>query len=430
MSKQFDVIVYGATGFTGSLVARYLAAEPESALGSASALKWAVAGRSEAKLQQIKEQLKTKLPEVAPELIDALPVVVADSGDEQSLVQMVQQAKVVVSLVGPYKLYGELLVKACAEHGVHYCDLTGEIVWIEEMTRKYAAAAAKSGAVLVNCCGFESIPSDLTTFLVADRIQSKFNSATSAVDLFFTDLKGEASGGTLASVFTIMETSTSKQLLASRNPFFLTDEKTMAQKQAANLVGPNTSSIAVRYDKAMGFWHSLFVGGSVNQAVVHRSNHRLHDKYGSKFVYRERLAIGGLFMQLLATFGTIVVSTMLYFGWTRALLKRLARAPGQGPSEESMVQGYFIAEAAGYSDDGKLAVKAKTVGSGDPGYRLTSRLISECVFCLAKGEFGDATSLPGGFYTPASALGHKLADRLQTKKFITFELKDVAKSSS
>ncbi|GMF20014.1 unnamed protein product [Phytophthora fragariaefolia] len=425
MTKRFDVIVYGATGFTGSLVARYLAAEPESALGSAAGLKWAVAARSEAKLQQLKEQLKTKLPDVSPELLDALPCVVADSGDEQSLVQMVRQTKVVVSLVGPYKLYGELLVKACAENGVHYCDLTGEIVWIEDMTRKYAAAAKASGAVLVNCCGFESIPSDLTTFLVADRIQSKLNSATSAVDFYFTDLKGEASGGTLASVFAIMETSTSKQLLASRNPFFLTDEKTIAEKQAAGLVKPNTSGIAVRYDKAMGFWHSMFVGGSVNQAVVHRSNHRLQDIYGSKFVYRERMAIGGLFMQVLATLGTVIVGTMLYFGWTRALLKTLARAPGQGPSEESMLQGYFVAEAAGYSSDGKLAVKAKAVGSGDPGYRLTSRLISECAFCLAKGEFGAAPSLRGGFYTPASAFGHKLADRLHTKKFITFELKDM-----
>ncbi|KAL3658451.1 hypothetical protein V7S43_016584 [Phytophthora oleae] len=425
MSKPFDVIVYGATGFTGSLVARYLAAEQESAPSNPSAVKWAVAARSEAKLAQVKQQLKEKLPEVKPELIDAIPVVLADSSNEESLVKMVRQTKVVVSLVGPYKLYGELLVKACAENGVHYCDLTGEIVWIEEMTVKYAAAAAKTGAVLVNCCGFESIPSDLTTFLVTDHIQKKYNSSTSTVNFYFTDFKGEASGGTLASVFTIMETSTSKQLLASRNPFFLTDEKTIAEKKQAGLVKPNTSGISVRYDKAMGYWHSLFIGGSVNQAVVHRSNYRLGNKYGSNFVYSERMAIGGLFMQLLATFGTVLVSTMLYFGWTRALLKRLARAPGQGPSEESMQQGYFVAEAAGYSEDGKLAVMAKTVGSGDPGYRLTSRLISECAFCLAKGEFGEAKSLKGGFYTPASAFGHKLADRLHTKKFITFVLKDV-----
>uniref|UniRef100_M4BEZ3 Saccharopine dehydrogenase NADP binding domain-containing protein n=1 Tax=Hyaloperonospora arabidopsidis (strain Emoy2) TaxID=559515 RepID=M4BEZ3_HYAAE len=423
--KRFDVIIYGATGFTGSLVARYLAAESESAISNPSAIKWALAARSATKLTQVKEQLKTKLPEVDSSLIDAIPVVVADSSNEESLVQMVQQTKVVVSLVGPYKLYGELLIKACAENGVHYCDLTGEIVWIDEMVSAYASSAAKTGAVLVNCCGFESIPSDLTTFLVSDYIQQTHHSSTGVIDLYFTGMKGEASGGTLASVFAIMDTSSTKQLRASRNPFFLTDEKTIAGKKAAGLIGPNMSGILVRYDKIMRAWHSLFIGGSVNQAIVHRSNYLLQNQYGNNFVYRERIAIGGFLTQVLVTIGTIIVTTVLYFGWTRALLKHLVRAPGQGPSEESMLQGYFVADAVGYSDDGKLKVRAKVVGSGDPGYRLTSRLVSECAFCLAKDEFGKSTCLEGGFYTPASAFGHKLADRLQKKKLITFELKDV-----
>lgn len=424
MSTPFDVIVYGATGFTGSIVTHYLLTESESALTDHVAVKWALAARSKAKLMQLKDQLKQKLPEIAPGRIDDIPILVADSHDEESLIKLVQSTKVVMSLVGPYKLYGELLVKACAEHGVHYCDLTGEIIWIKDMMAKYAAAATTSGAILVNCCGFESIPSDLTTFLVADRIRQKYHSATSTIDLYYTDLKGEASGGTLASVFAIMETSTTQHLVASRNPFFLTDEPTMAEKQQMKVVAPNTSGLGVRYDKALGLWHSWFVGATVNQAVVHRSNYLLQHKYGNAFVYRERLAMGGLCMQVVTTIATIVVGTMLYFGWTRALLKRLAPAPGQGPSEKSMLQGYFVAQAVGYADDGKLAVKANVVGSGDPGYRLTSRLISECAFCLAKGEFNGTETLKGGFYTPASAFGHKLADRLQKKKFITFELKD------
>jgi short subunit dehydrogenase-like uncharacterized protein len=421
--KAFDVVVFGATGFTGSLVARYLAAEAESALGgSPDTLKWAIAGRSEAKLRQVKQTLKDKVPEVAPELIDALPTVVADSADEQSLVAMVKQTKVVLSLVGPYTLYGSLLVKACAENGVHYCDLTGEILWVSDMVAKYQTAAEKSGAILINCCGFESIPSDLTAFLIADKIQEKYNSKTSQVDLYFSTLKGEASGGTLATIFTMMETSTSKQLIASRNPFFLTDAVTMATKKEERLVGANTGSMAIKHDKTMGLWSSFFVGASVNQAIVHRSNFLLHGKYGDKFVYRERMAIGGLFAQIVATLGIAVVGVMLYFWPTRALLKRLARSPGEGPSEESMRDGYFIVDAAGYSEDGKLAVKAKTIGTGgDPGYRLTSRIISECAMCLAKGEVAAAK---GGFYTPASALGHHLAGRLERKKFVKFELKE------
>ncbi|KAI9992684.1 hypothetical protein PInf_014551 [Phytophthora infestans] len=253
---------------------------------------------------------------IAPELIDAIPVVVADSGSEESLAMMVQQSKV----VGPWWALQALRVNCWSRFVLRRRALlrpNGEIVWIEEMTAKYAAIAAKTERYW-SIAAIESIPSDVTTFLVADRIQKKFNSATS----------------TLCRYGDVDE----QQLLASRNPFFLTDEKTIAEKQQAGL----------------------------------------------------------------------------------------RRAPGQGPSEESMLQGYFVAEAAGYTDDGKLAVKAKTVGSGDPGYRLTSRLISECAFCLAKDEFGDAKSLKGGFYTPASAFGHKLADRLQTKKFITFELKDMA----
>ncbi|CAH0481931.1 unnamed protein product [Peronospora belbahrii] len=232
MEQRYHVIVYGATGFTGSLVTRYLITESESALTNPKALKWAIAARSEAKLSKIKEILKTKLPTVAPQLIDSIPVIVANSKDKESLVEMVQQTKVLVSLVGPYKLYGELLIKACVDNGVHYCDLTGEIVWIEEMTAKYAAIAAKTGAVVVNCCGFESIPSDITTYLICDRIQQKLNSYTSKVDIYYTKLKGEPSGGTLASIFAIMETSSTKQLLASQNPFFLTDEKTIEEKKS------------------------------------------------------------------------------------------------------------------------------------------------------------------------------------------------------
>ena len=181
-NPTFDLIVYGATGFTGSLVARYLALDPESTVSNPAALKWAMAARSKPKLMQTKEQLKTKLPELAAHLIDAIPTIVADSNEAISLVEMVQQTKVIVSLVGPYKLYGELLVKACAENGVHYCDLTGEIVWMDEMTAKYAAAARATGARLVNCCGFESIPSDLTTYLISDRIQQKHKMQTSTID--------------------------------------------------------------------------------------------------------------------------------------------------------------------------------------------------------------------------------------------------------
>uniref|UniRef100_K3XAR7 Saccharopine dehydrogenase NADP binding domain-containing protein n=1 Tax=Globisporangium ultimum (strain ATCC 200006 / CBS 805.95 / DAOM BR144) TaxID=431595 RepID=K3XAR7_GLOUD len=421
MAKQFDVIVFGATGFTGALVARYLLQEPETALGATGGLKWALAARSASKLASVKDELKTKVPSVAPEAIDAIPTVIANSGDEASLVAMVRQTKVVLSIVGPYKLYGSLLVKACAENGVHYCDLTGEVLWIDEMVAKYEAAARESGAILVNCCGFESIPSDITTFLLADDIKQKHGSDTSEIDLYFTKLKGEASGGTLASVFAVIETSSSKDLARSRHPFLLTDERTRADKEVQGLVKPNATSAKITYDNVLKKWSSLFIGGSVNQAIVHRSNYLLQGLYGKNFVYRERQVVGGYWKNLFATVGVALLGIALYFRWTRALIKRIAPSPGQGPSEEVMKNGFFVAESVGYNADSKAVVKAKTVGSGDPGYSLTSKLISECAICLAKDEFG-RTKLPGGFYTPASAFGHKIAKRLDSKKYITFQL--------
>lgn len=422
--KQFDLIVFGATGFTGTLVARYLLQAPEAAIDAPKTLKWALAARSASKLEDVKAILKEKVPSVAADVVDAIPTVIADSGDEASLVAMVKQTKVVLSVVGPYKHYGSLLVKACAENGVHYCDLTGEVLWIEEMVHKYQAIAQKTGAILVNCCGFESIPSDITTFLIVDVIKDIHNTETSKIDLYFTKIKGEASGGTLASVFAVMETSTSQDLNRSRHPFFLTDDKTRAAKEALGLVAPNATSAKVEYDSVLNKWSSLFIGGSVNQAIVHRSNYLLKGLYGDKFVYRERLVAGGYWKNLFATIGVAVIGFLLYFRFTRALLKRIVPAPGQGPSEDVMKDGFFIAESAGYTADGKAVVKATTVGSGDPGYSLTSKLISECAFCLAKDEFGSAT-LPGGFYTPASAFGHKIAKRLDSKKYITFKLEKI-----
>lgn len=425
LTKQFDVIVFGATGFTGALIARYLLQESESAVGAPKALKWALAARSQSKLDAAKQALKAKVPSVDAAVIDAVPTVIADSSDEASLVAMVRQTKVVISVVGPYKLYGSLLVKACAENGVHYCDLTGEVLWIEEMVAKYAAVAQKSGAILINCCGFESIPSDITTFLVTDAIKEKHKSTTSKVALYFTKLKGEASGGTLASVFTMMETSSAKDLNRSRNPFFLTDDATRKDKAADALIKANAASPKVEFDSVLKKWSSLFIGGSVNQAIVHRSNFLLKGLYGDKFVYRERQSIGGYWKNLFATMGMGVLGIFLYFSLTRALLKRIGPSPGEGPSEESMKNGFFIAESVGYKADGTAVIKATTVGSGDPGYSLTSKLISECAFCLAKGELNDAVSVTGGFYTPASALGHNLAKRLDSKKYITFKLEDL-----
>lgn len=418
MSKPYDIVVFGATGFTGALIARYLLQSPESSV------TWAIAGRNAAKLESVKQELKQKLPHVDAATINAVPVLVADSSDEAQLTQLVKQAKVVLTVVGPYKLYGELLVKVCAENGVHYCDLAGETIWIDAMIAKYEAAARKSSAIIVNCCGFESVPSDLTTLVLADAVKKTTNAPPSEVTLAFTSLVGEASGGTLASVFTILETSTNAELAKARDPYLLTDDETRAKHKTSGLTKKNAGSLALKKEKDLGKWSSFFVGGSVNQTVVHRSNYLQKNAYGEQFVYRERGAIGGWFAQLGMTLGVMIGGVLLYFSLTRALIKKLAPKPGQGPSEEVMANGKFVAKAVAYDQSGKLAARATVVGAGDPGYGMTSKVITECAICLAKREFTDA-NLTGGFYTTASAFGHHLVKRLQDKQIMTFDVQSV-----
>ncbi|DBA05069.1 TPA: hypothetical protein N0F65_000757, partial [Lagenidium giganteum] len=424
-TKQFDIVIYGATGFTGELVARYFLSQSETDLTDASAIKWAIAGRNKAKLEKVKEELKHKLPSVSSVVIDQIPVVVADSGNEDAVVAMVRSTRCVLSLVGPYAIYGSLLVKACAENGVHYCDLTGEVVWIEQMIEKYQAVAQQTGARLIHCCGFESVPSELSTMLAAETVIAKTSKAPSEVSMYFTEIQGEASGGTCASVFAMLETSTNDQLLRSQNPFFLTDEATRNDKRA--LVSANSSKMLMRYERDLKSWSSFFIGGSVNMAVVHRSNYLQKNRYGDKFVYRERLAAGNFFFKALATIGTAFLGVFLYFSWTRALLKRIAPAPGQGPSETVMKNGFFTSKALGYDQEHKLASRVSVRGVGDPGYSLTSKIISECAFCLVKGEYSDksAAGTTGGFYTPASAIGPALAKRLNDKQLMLFNTRVV-----
>jgi short subunit dehydrogenase-like uncharacterized protein len=436
MDHQFDVVVFGATGFTGALAARHLLTEPESALESPNGIRWALAARSEAKLTHLKEELVLQLPDVDSRVIDAIPTLVADSHDEASLRKMVQQTKVVLSLVGPYTLHGELLVKLCAQNGVHYCDLTGEMLWVRSMVQKYQSAAAKSGAILVNSCGVDSAPSDLVAYLVAARIRKLKGpeALTGRVDFLVAESRGSVSGGTFASVLQMVEGKTSKQLSDTCNPYVLTDEETMAQKEEEGLADANRVSIRLRFDETRKSWTSVFLGQIMNQAVVHRSNYLLKGLYGRRFVYCERFALpGGILTHALITTVSVVISGLLYFKWTRKLLQMLGPAPGEGPSEDIQLNGCFIVDANGFTEDGELAVKLKAAGKGDPGYWMTIRMITECAFCLAKGDLrdgiddaADTPAVTGGFCTPAFAFGSKLANRMHNKRFMTFDLEDVA----
>lgn len=420
--KQFDVIIYGATGFTGQLVARYFLTEDETSLESASALKWAIAGRSEAKLLATKEILKQKLPNVKPAVIDSIPIVVAEATDAEAILALVKSTKVVLTLAGPYAIYANLLVQFCAENGVHYCDLTGEMIWADKNVRKYEAVAKKSGAKIVHCCGFEAMPSDMTTFLLADFLRTKLNTEASHISFYWVESLGGVSGGTCASLLNQMAISTRSEVKRMFDPFFYTSPKYEQEKK--HLEEANKTGFRVKYDKDLKAWTTVFIGAGANSPVVLRSNYLLGDYYGKAFSYWERFSTGGFFVQNIVSLVTASLLALSYFDLTRKLLELIVPAPGVGPTEEELVKGFFKAESLAYDENRKLVARGYTTGAGDPGYLITSKMISEIAKCLAKGETDGAVTT-GGFLTPASAGGRSLAKRLHDKGVMNFEIKKV-----
>nr|CCA22072.1 transacting enoyl reductase putative [Albugo laibachii Nc14] len=419
-SKPFDFVVYGASGLTGALITRYLLSE------GATSMKWALAGRSEEKLRSLLQNLKKKLPNMDSKDFDNVKLLLADSHDKDSLLQMVKSTKVVLTVVGPYTLHGTLLLQLCAENGVHYCDLTGELVWVKKMMERFGTVAAKTGARIVPFCGYEAIPADITTFMITNAIEKKFHSKTSKVSFNITGIRGMVSGGTCASMFALMDTSTSEELKKLRNPFMLAGDDVMQAKESNGLVKENQSRMVMSYDKDIESWTTLSIGGSIDSAVVHLSNFLLNNRYGDRFVYHERFALNGFFFELTLTIALYLLGIMIYFRWTRAILKRFAPAPSQEASDATIQNGFFVASALGYKEDGQLVISASINGQGDPGYGFTSRVIAECAMLLAQGKWNpdSPAARKGGFYTPASAFGSHLSDRLAEKNLISIQLRE------
>uniref|UniRef100_K3XAR3 Saccharopine dehydrogenase NADP binding domain-containing protein n=1 Tax=Globisporangium ultimum (strain ATCC 200006 / CBS 805.95 / DAOM BR144) TaxID=431595 RepID=K3XAR3_GLOUD len=422
--KQFDVVIYGATGYTGQLVARYFLTEQETAIDAPNALKWAIAGRSKDRLNQTKELLKEKVPSVSADAIDRIPILVADSDDVEAVLALVKSTKVVLTLAGPYAKYANLLVQLCAENGVHYCDLTGEMIWADMNIRKYEAVAKKSGAKIVHCCGFEAMPSDVSTFLLADFVRTKLQSEVSHISYYWIDSLGGISGGTCASLLHMMTMATRQEVKRMFDPFFYTSAE--YEKGKAHLVDANKTGFRVKYDKDMKNWTTVFVGAGANSPVVLRSNYLLGDYYGKAFSYWERFCTGGFFFQNVVSFFTASLLVLSYFDFTRKyILEKIVPAPGVGPTEEELAKGFFKAEMLAYDENRKLVAKGQTTGAGDPGYLITSKMIAEMAKCLAKDEHDGAFASGGGFLTPASAGGRSLAKRLHDKNVMNFEVKKV-----
>jgi len=387
-TPEFDIIVYGATGYTGRLVAEYLSQE----YASDSDLRWAMAGRSQSKLEAVRDEIG------APA---GTPLVVADTGDADSLRAMAERTRVVLTTVGPYQLYGSDLVRICAETGTDYVDLCGEPAWMRQMIDAHGETAKQSGARIVFSCGFDSIPFDLGVYFLQQAAQEKFGAALPRVKGRVRKMKGTFSGGTAASLKATLAAAKANpeiyQLLG--NPFALTPGFTgPAQPPAAK----------PEFDESLGSWAAPFVMAAINTRNVHRSNALLGHAYGSDFVYDEMILTGP------GEQGEAIAKAVT---GDKSLAGDDAPKPGEGPTKEERENGFYDVLFIGEGADGKTLM-ASVAGKRDPGYGSTSRMIAESAICLVR----DATDTQGGIWTTAPAMGDKLIKRLQEHAGLTFQL--------
>ena len=405
--RIFDVIILGATGFTGKLAAEYMFAT----YGLNGSCKWAVAGRSASKLNELRVA-------VAGVDADKLPQLLADSHNEDSLRELVASTRVVCTTVGPYALYGSLLVQLCAEEGTHYCDLTGELHWMQKMIFAHHATAEASGARIVHTCGFDSIPSDLGTLFMQDEMHRLHGVYAPRVKYRVAGQSGGVSGGTVASMINMMEEARVDPGLIDimADPYALNPPNMPRGGDGADQSGAS-------YDKDFGQWTGPFVMAGINTRVVRRTHSLLGYPWGGDFRYDEAVLTGdgpgGYTRAALLAGGTGLMMAASAFTPTRNLLVRMAPSPGEGPDEETIKNGYFeIDFFAMHPEDPKCDLIGRVTGDRDPGYGATAKMLIESAVCLAQDEL----SSPGGISTPAFAMGQKLVSRLVENAGMGFSL--------
>lgn len=400
----YDIVVFGATSFVGQILSDYLL----RTYGLDGDVKWAIAGRSESKLNTLKADLGKEGAK--------LSTIVADAADEAALKAMCDQTRVIISTVGPYALYGEPLVKVCAETGTDYCDLTGEVQWIRKMVTQYEDTAKKNGARIVHCCGFDSIPSDMGVYFLQGKAEETFGAPCKDVRMRVKAAKGEFSGGTVASMVNIAKEAAADPALRKElaNPFSICPPDHRSECRQPNLKG-------AEFDKELNVWLAPFVMGAINTRIVHRSNALQNARYGKEFTYDEAMMVGRGFQGRLTAYGITGALggffTASAFKPTRWLVEKFVPKPGEGPSPEAQEKGYYDLRFIGKTEDGKT-IKTKVTGDRDPGYGSTAKMLGEAGVCLAF----DVSDKQGGVWTPASAMNGKLMERLTSKSGLTFEV--------
>lgn len=412
-NRPYDLLIFGATSFVGQLLVKYLA----QTYGWNQDVTWTMAGRSERKLQHVRDDLSNILGEQAAQVTYHI----GNADNEAHMRALCQQARVVVSTVGPYALYGELMVKACAETGTHYCDLTGEPQWIAAMIARYEQQAKASGARIVHCCGFDSVPSDMGVWFTHQHAKQQHQSRCQTIDMRVKAAKGGASGGTIASAIHLIEAASRDANLRKQ----LSDPYVFCGKDHP-LNGKQVDLHGAAYDKGAKAWRAPFVMAGINTRVVHRSNALQQAAYGEDFLYTEAMLTGkglaGRMRAYAVVFGVTAFMVLMAFSPTRKALKRALPQPGDGPTPDEQANGFFDIRFNATLKNG-TSIKTKVTGDRDPGYGSTCKMLGEAAVCLAKDvTCGEHAQTGGGFFTPASLLSEAYIKRLEKNAGLTFDV--------
>ncbi len=381
MNREFDIIVYGATGFTGRLVAEYLV--------QTGAPRWAMAGRSLTKLEEVRGEIGAPAD---------TPLITANADDPASLAAMCERATVVISTVGPYQIYGNDLVAACAATGTAYVDLCGEPAWMRHMIDAHQDAARANGARIVFSCGFDSIPFDLGVLALQNAAKQKFGKPAPRVKCRVRKMQGGFSGGTAASLKATLAAAAKHPSILGLlvNPFAL----------APGFEGPSQpKGLLPEYDRTIEAWVAPFIMAPINTKNVHRTNFLLGHPYGADFVYDEMMVAG------LGDMGKAAAEAIARIN---PLASDKGPKPGEGPSKEERDNGYYDILFIGEMPDGGR-VEAVVTGDRDPGYGSTSKMIAETALCLVHDVAGE-----GGIWTPGALMGEVLIKRLEANAGLSF----------
>ena len=385
--REYGIVVYGATGYTGRLVCEYL----NEKYGVNGEVVWAMAGRSLSKLESVRDEMDIPVD---------VPLVVADADDQDSINAMVASTKVVLTTVGPYLLYGSNLVKACAESGTDYVDLCGEPAWMHEMIDAHADSARRSGARIVFSCGFDSVPFDLGVLYLQQQATIAHGAPVFRIRGRVRGMKGIMSGGTLHAFRATEEAAAEEPGLIDimNNPFSL----------AEGYRGPEQpAGMAPLFEKDLNSWSAPFVMSPINTKNVHRSNFLLGHQYGEDFVYDEMILTGP------GENGEATAKAIA----NDPLMGNEPLQPGEGPTKEQRESGFYDVLLIGSNAAGDV-IKANVKGDKDPGYGSTSKMIAESAVCLLQNP--DAAE--GGIWTPAAAMGAQLIERLQKNAGVIFQI--------